>query len=247
MPKSLKLLWTRKRSGALSLKIGAASAIYSRQHNSGKWRVSVSTSKVNFDHDRMRREMFKPIEEMLNGAAILHGALISKGRDGFLLLADSETGKSTLTAYLVNHGWRAHTDDMTKIRFMKNRVLGSGVRQSISLDRRSSVLLGLQQIPARGAKISLSLRGQTKVVAIKSVFFLSRSKRWRTRVAAPMEAMIYLLKGSWRPPLHLDSQFGLYAAQIAKMVEKLPCEVVEYPRQKSSLLRFRKHLERRLK
>jgi hypothetical protein len=242
---AITLDWSRNSSGDLRLRLGKVATVSFKQNKSTKkWAAKKFHVNGKWDRIQLERDVIRPITAILNGSLILHAALVKNGRRAHLLFADSGTGKSTLTSYLMSHGFEAHSDDMSKVIVTERSASASGIRRTVSLDKKSFKLLGLGEFKGDDQKLSRPLSVKTKVVPLRSILILKRGKQFRIRSASPTEAMSYLLKGSWRPPLRLDSNFPRFLSQVAKLVEMIPCEVVEYPKHKNSLARVKRHLTR---
>lgn len=244
MAKALRLHWSRPKSGELLLKLSSHAHVrFFHNVKTQKWKASLLTSAPSLNSKSLMYEVVRPLEAILNGSFILHGALLKKGRRSCLIVAESGAGKSTLTAHLINAGWDALSDDMSELRFFKGRrIKAHGVRKTLSLDRKSLKLLRLGTFHPGEEKRVCKLKSTTKVVTLRSVVILKRSKKFKVRSVSKVEAMSLLLKSSWRPPLNLDSSFPRFISDVAKLVENVPCQVVEYPRRKTSLARMEHYL-----
>ncbi len=243
---AIKLQWRRTCQDELHLRLGkAAHVTFKQNRRTKKWTAHEFQVGAKFERAQLERDALRPIVSILNGALILHAALVRKKARGHLVFADSGSGKSTLTAHLMKNGWEAHSDDMSKIFLSGGSARASGVRKSVVLDRNSYRILGLGAFVSKDRKVSKTLKTRTKVVPLTSILILKKSNRFRVRPASSTEAMSYLLKGSWRPPLRIDPNFTRFLYQVAKLVEMIPCEVVEYPKHKSSLARVQKHLAKK--
>ena len=238
------LKWRKSKNGSLLLEVGKhAQIIFTK---SARWRAKVRnlTSKTPAEKKWVDTYFARPLARILNGDLILHGALVGKKGKTYLILAPSGTGKSTLTAHLVHNGWTCLTDDMTSLALNKRGVFGKGIRPSISLDKKSHKLLSIPSKASTDAKASYRLSPKTKVLRIDKIIYLQTHKDWRTTELTRADAANILLRSSWRPPLKLDKNMPRFLEQIAKLVEKVPCAMVQYPKRPASLSRMRRYLER---
>jgi hypothetical protein len=243
MDRALKLRWQKESDRTLLLHIGSiARARY--RFTANKWNGVLLKSKYGFNRKEMLATLIVPIENVLNGALIFHGALLQKGKRCHMIVAPSGTGKSTLTAYLMQNGWTPLTDDMSRLKIAGTKVSARGVRQSIALNRKSKQLLGLGAKTSKHMKTTFPLpAARTKVVPLTSIFFLTTADKWKMSKFSAVESMNGLIHNTWRPTLAIDSNFPRFLSDIAKLVERVPCEMIQYPKKKSSLARMRKHLE----
>jgi hypothetical protein len=81
-------------------------------------------------------------------------ALDSQGR-GWMLIGDSNSGKSTTTALLASRGWRVSTDDIAFLEARGDRAVVRGFRSRIALRSGGFKLLG------KAGGIPLEARGKT--------------------------------------------------------------------------------------
>lgn len=71
------------------------------------------------------------------GAALVHGALVSKGKDGILLMGPSGSGKSTLSAVFLRAGYRYFSDEHPMIQAAEDGVVGKGFPNKIAVPAAS--------------------------------------------------------------------------------------------------------------